>query len=281
MKLTVLSANLWLLPPPSTLDNKKRLEKFVALANDLKPDIINLQEVWLNGYKSYLKKHLKNYHLVSSKSIFLNKSGLVTFLKHRPILCEFHQFEITKKHSPLERVASKGLLRSQFYKAGRLFNVINTHIYETIDKEKIMIKQDQAEIVLNWALNHNPTIVAGDLNTNPAELEKFFENFVTEERLQETYSEENEYTQKLFNHLSNKNGVHYAKPDYVFLNLKSKKANIKTRAIKDPLVSDHYPLFAEIDMPDVRSLGAEIVYQANIFRRSRDFAKRLFRRKRN
>jgi len=247
MKLTILNANLWLLPPPSSVDNTNRLNKFIALAKKLDPDIINLQEVWLNEYIKKLKKSFKNYYLVSPRSIIYNKSGLVTISKYKPKKWKYHQYKITREFGLVERLANKGYLKLEIKINNKLLNLFNTHIYESPHPNKQFIKETQAKSLKKEILKNNISIATGDLNLKLSSFKKIFPNIITEQNPLNTYLEENKYTKMIFNQLKNRTGIYNRKPDYILVNSKSKKISIQTKVIKKPLISDHYPFIAEVD----------------------------------
>jgi endonuclease/exonuclease/phosphatase family metal-dependent hydrolase len=136
-----------------------------------------------------------------------------------------------------------------FEKNGKIITIINTHIYESLELEKLKIKLSQAKVICQKAFEHNPTIVAGDFNMEPETVVASLNGFSLENTMHHTYSIENEYALKMFNQIANKNGVHYHKPDYIFAHIKG--AEVKSEVIKNPLVSDHYPLFATITVPEL------------------------------
>ncbi len=247
--IKVLTANLWLLPPPTSLDNTKRLDGLIDLVIELDPDVVNLQEVWLKQYVNRIKTRLKNYHLVTPKSIFYNKSGLVTLLKQRPLKSQFHQFGITKEFNTIERFAGKGFLKTQFAFKGNLFTVINTHIYQSEDEKRLELKLNQIKEVVKKARKHNPTIIAGDLNTPPRSYGLLLSKLITEPKIPVTYSESNKYAHKAVNMLLNKEGVYNTHPDRIITNIKSKQAKVKVVALTNVEISDHYPLLAEVTLP--------------------------------
>lgn len=244
MEISVLNANLWLLPPPAAVDNNKRLFKFIKLIKKYSPDVVNLQEVWLNKYTNYLKYNLPEYNLTKPKSFFINKSGLVTLSRFKPIKFSFSQYPKHKDFDAVEKVASKGYLKITFKKEGKEITLINTHIYETLEQVKLKIKFGQIKHLLKKTLEHNPTIVAGDFNADTFNLPNGFNNLAAENDYKPTYSLENKYAKALINGIMNRHGVHYQKPDYVFANIKG--AKIESQVIKNPLISDHYPIYAKV-----------------------------------
>jgi endonuclease/exonuclease/phosphatase family metal-dependent hydrolase len=248
MKIKILSANMWLLPPPASLDNQKRINAFVKLAKKLDPDVINFQEVWLKQYAQKIKSALPNYHFTSPKSLFYNKSGLITLTKEKPFSKKFHQFKIKRQYNPFERIARKGFLRVQIKIKDKTISIINAHIYHSRHTATIKLKLGQIKEVLRVARENGPAIIAGDLNTPPNFYKNLIKNFLTEEKNPETYSEKNKYTHMMANAILNKEGVYNPYPDRVLFFPKSSTANIKTATINEPVISDHYPLSAKINL---------------------------------
>jgi endonuclease/exonuclease/phosphatase family metal-dependent hydrolase len=245
MQLTLLTANMWLLPPPASADNDLRLERLIRLIKKKNPDIVNLQEVWMEKYVKAIKAKLPQYNVLSPRSFWFNKSGLMTLTKFPAKHTRFNTFKTSLNFNPIELLASKGYLKTTMDINSKEFELINTHLYESAGNSKFAIRIAQAKKVLTNALKHNPTIVAGDFNFNTDEIFKLFNTLKKEKSPTPTYCATNKYTQILYNALSNLNGVHHQKPDYIFVNMK-KDVSITSKAITSPLVSDHYPLLATI-----------------------------------
>lgn len=247
--IKVLSANLWLLPTPASLDNSKRLDDFIELALELDPEVINLQEVWLNQYVNRIKSRLHKYNLITPRSLLYHKSGLITLIKQKPIKTEFHKFDIKKDFKAVERILGKGFLRTQFAFKGNLVTVINTHIYQTENQEKLNLQLNQLKQIIKRAKKHNPTIIAGDLNMIPNTYSNLIKDFQTESILPKSYSETNSYAHKAVNVLMNNGGIYNSFPDRIIAHIKSQKAQVNITALTTPIVSDHYPLLAQISFP--------------------------------
>ncbi len=248
MKLKVLSANLWLLPPPTSFDNNKRLERFIRLAKKIDADIISLQEVWLNEYVAKLKKGLSKYFVVSPRSIIFNKSGLVTLSKAKPVSWKYHAHKPVSGIGLLEKFADKGFLEIKVSFSGHEVIAVNTHIYQSQDEHQQKIKLEQTKGVMACVNKHNPTIVSGDFNLKPPDFLKFIGDMIRDKDFVRTYLAENKYTFQAFNQILNWSGIYNDTPDYVFLNSKSKTAKVKSEVISKPLVSDHYPILSEITL---------------------------------
>jgi endonuclease/exonuclease/phosphatase family metal-dependent hydrolase len=273
--ITVLNANLWLLPPPTSVDNDKRLNKFLKLVKRLDPDVITLQEVWLKKYLNKIKKSLTNYHLSSTHFPLYNKSGLATLTKSKPLKTSFNQFKIGSNFKAIERITYKGFLTVQFSKSGNLFTVLNTHIYQTENINMLETKLTQIKAVLQKAKKHNPTIIAGDFNTIPGHYYKLIDNFLTNKDFPVSYSPENKYAHKAVNLIMNKDGVYNDKPDIILANIKSKKATIKVESLASPLISDHYPMLAQITLPNGKYIKTGIRRSKNVIKKPFSIARSL------
>lgn len=254
VKITLLNSNMWLLPPPSAIDNNKRLDKLIKFIKKTKPDVINLQEIWLKQYAARIKKELSEYHFVSpSKMMIYHQSGLVTLLKEKPMKSEFIKHTVTKDFNAVERFANKGMLISSFEKGGHIISVINTHIHDTRDISKYKIAIKQTEELIKKAILHNPTIVSGDFNMPFDTLKHILKPFKLGTDTSETYSPNNPYTKKGLEYIRNMEHIHLTRPDYVFANLNGMKgAKIESKVITKPLLADHYSITAIITLPDVK-----------------------------
>ncbi|GEM_PF-3086351 len=276
--LKILTANMWLLPPPTSINNQERLDNFINLVKKLDPDAINLQEVWLNKYINYLKKKLLSYRVINTSSLFYNKSGLVTLIKHKPIKVEFHKFDIKNDLDPVERIASKGFLRTQFSKGGNLINLINTHVYQSFDESKLKIKLSQIEEVIKKSKAANPTIIAGDLNVFPEKISKLVDQLQKELEVPVTYSENNAYAHKAVNIILNRDGVYNERPNRILANIKKPISPIKLEVIKNPLVSDHFPLLAEITLPRGKYIKTSLSKGKKILMTPKSIAKKILKK---
>jgi endonuclease/exonuclease/phosphatase family metal-dependent hydrolase len=184
--------------------------------------------------------------VVSPRSLIFNKSGLVTLTKAKPVSWKYHPHKKISGVKLLEKFADKGFLRVKLEIEGEEYFVINTHIYQSEDELKQKIKFEQTEGVLNYVKAHNPTILTGDFNMKPKELPKLIKSFVRDQKFVSTYLAENKYTFRAFNQIMNWRGIYNDTPDYVFLHSRAKGASVKTQVIAKPVVSDHYPILAEI-----------------------------------
>ncbi len=224
------------MPKPLSIKEKQRLSQIISVIRENNPDVIALQEVWLSKYAKEIERQLKEYTFTMSGSFFYNKSGLVTGVKKSNDI-EINYFPFTKKHSLVERVARKG------YHSVKLSNdlfFVNTHLYtQTNDAEKA-ITASQFRLIQKL-MPTKQVIVAGDLNLNERELNKFNIRFDYDTSYGLTISSSNYLTQARCNKFLKQD----LKIDYL-LATKEKTASLVTKCITKPIVSDHYMLLSSI-----------------------------------
>ncbi len=241
MKIKILSSNCWLLPPPFSVENRKRLKKLIGLIRKTNPDIIALQEVWLNKYVSLLKKGFSDYFAVSLNKGFFNKTGLVTLSKLKPNSVDFYFFKKTKKHSLVESFAKKGYQKIIFDIGQKKLAFINTHLYAPVlELEEKMAAQQFNEIKRNC--KDKNLILAGDLNIRKSDFKRFNPGLFcykpdknSDERLLDIYRKIK------FNRI-----VRY--DDRVNYILPKQKSQFKVKNIVSPIISDHFPIEAILDI---------------------------------
>jgi exonuclease III len=259
-----LSLNLWLLPPPVSAHNQKRLKTFVALAKAVNPDFITLQEVWLKQYIGYLKRRLPEYHFIYSKPSFLNKSGLLTLSKYKPVSSNFKEYDVTKDYKFTEAVCRKGFQRIVFDIKGKKVVLLNTHLYAPYAKNRIYnlrkkdkeIRVSQFNVLKEATKNDRFAVVSGDLNLTSEELSSLNGGyFVLENNKHHTWKPY-DYKSKLTNP-SIRPLIRFAKfilfepekerkLDHLLVKSKNEDVNIISRVIKEPVVSDHLPILSSI-----------------------------------
>jgi endonuclease/exonuclease/phosphatase family metal-dependent hydrolase len=252
MELKILDINLWLLPPPLSAENQKRLSRFVELSKKLSPDIIALQEVWLIKYAKYLKANLPGYHAYFSKSKKFNKSGLVTLSKIKPASWSHEYFKASKKEGLVERAARKGYIIIKLKIDGKHLNVLNTHLHASNLRmvSKITISQFNN---LRSATRRGNWIVVGDLNI-PQQI--FLDlnrmHFRYKSVRYPTLERSNRYARMRLNRFAK----YPKKLDYVLLRTSTKKEfSVKTKRIRSPPLSDHYGLLSHIRLNGMKPKG--------------------------
>lgn len=247
--LTVLSANLWLLPGPFASDKKLRLQNFKEIVKRSDPDIINLQEVWLSSHVSELRQEFNEYNLVSNASRIFNTSGLVTLTKEKPVSHAFQEFGKSIKMGIVERIINKGFLNIEIEINGKKVQIFNTHLYDSQVPSRQKFKINQSQELLEEAIKEKIAVISGDFNLLKEDFLRVFKEFLHEDTMLPTYIEKNPYTKKLFNQYK---AVRYGedarntKPDYVAIRSPRARAGMKTEVITDPIVSDHYPILARV-----------------------------------
>jgi exonuclease III len=242
----MLNLNLWLLPPPFSAENKKRLKRFVKLVERLKPDVITLQEVWLNRYVDYLKIKLKDYFVFATRKGFLNKSGLVTLTRIKPTSSRIGFFGITKNHSIRERFARKGCHVIKIPIGKKIVSIINTHLYTPIKKADKKITMKQFEFLKKISSKCN-AIIQGDLNLKLNEVLKLNKgHFLCDSKKDITFSKKNKYHNSRINMFLEDSS---ARIDHVLSRiLPKKKMTFRSKVIKSPLLSDHFAVFAMVEV---------------------------------
>jgi len=249
MVLKILNANLWLISRGVSRDIQKRMENFVAMVDKLDPDVILLQEVWKVKYANYLKKALPKYYSVSSEKFWLaNKCGLVAFSKLPVYDVSFIEYDSKKGSSLLEKLAKKGILSFKIKYEGSEIGFYTAHLYNwSTAKEKQFTISQLVEFV--QLAKTKTSISAGDLNLKLDEVQNVCKGLISiDESVENTVSENNPYTKGKIHKNMSKMGENKLnrKTDYFLFNFPLNKIVTQTKVIRDPLVSDHYPLFTEI-----------------------------------
>ena len=241
MKLKLLSLNLWQLPRPFSAHNRERLDRFIDYVQKAKPDIIACQEVWMKSSLNHLRKNLKEklgYHCIVSPGI-INRSGLVTFTKFKPIKASLHSFKKRGRYNFIERIVSKGFQKIKFKK----FTLINSHLYNPMynTEGKQTIRQFKQ---IKKATKDEDTVLLGDLNLDWKQfLLHNDDHFIHDNNKQLTTTRKNWYQNLRFNRWMESD----FKDDYILFRSNTiKLLELKTRVIRKPLFSDHYALAATI-----------------------------------
>src|SRR3989344_5921156 len=199
MEISIFNLNCWLFPPPISADCDTRLSSIVDLIKERDPEIICLQEVWSNKYLKLLKQKLTDYHCVSSGSLFYNQSGLVIFLKEKPLSSHVNFFKLSFHHNFTEWFLRKGYVETDIKRNGDKWTIINTHLYAAFSKktEKVI---DEQFLELASKISGMNIILCGDLNLEEEKFEKLNQGKFS--RLcdsQNTSDINNPYSRKRFN----------------------------------------------------------------------------------
>ncbi len=232
---TIFNLNCWLLPPPFAVDNMARLKKIIRLIQEYRPYYITLQEVWLQKDVAILRKELPAYTFTASLGRFFNQSGLVTGIFGVDNYAEKPFFDFTSAHSRIEIWGKKGC---HIYTKDEL-TLVNTHLYSATKETERNIPFLQFQCIERRVGDTN-AILCGDLNIEERE-------FISTNKLF-AYNPIECFTLRVDNYYANKrfNVTQYNKTiDYI---IPTKKSGLKAfvQVIDEPVVSDHYALFAEV-----------------------------------
>ncbi len=245
MKFKLLNLNLWLIPRPFSIQLKQRVHGFLSIVEDLQPDVINLQEVWTTKWVNYLKGKLKGYHLISNHGLFYNTKGLVIFSKIKPKTTIKKQLIRPRQQNLLESLIGRGYIAITLPVNEKLLTIYNTHLYSPIFKgeEKLTIRQFKE--LKRSAIRQN-LILSGDLNLPRPRLLELNQNYFVEDGIDEFSISEKNYYQNVRINMLLKGDL---KTDYILHKAESLKIKLlNAKLIKQPEVSDHYPLFAEFEI---------------------------------
>lgn len=241
-QISIFNLNCWLFPTPLSSDSSIRLSKILDMINEYSPDIITLQEVWSNKHLNFLKQKLPKYFSTSSKTLFYNQSGLVIFIKQHPAFQKVNFFKLSLDQNFTEWFLHKGYISIDFELGNKKFTLINTHLYAPFSKSTKNIPEEQLELVADLTLKEN-TIICGDFNLEEEKVEKILgQKFVRICNSEPTSDGKSPYSYKRFN----KYMSHQSKKiDYIFFK-NTTPVKFDYRLIKNPFVSDHYPMFCKI-----------------------------------
>ncbi len=245
MELKILDINLWMLPPPLSSDNKKRLSKFVEVVSKLDPDLITLQEIWLIKDVKYLGKSLPDYHIFYSGRKRFNNSGLVILTKKKPFSEKLFQFRAYHKEGLIERAARKGYQVIKLRLKGKSISILNTHLYAARKNRANPVTLFQFRTLKRVTARGN-WIISGDLNI-PQEIFIDLNNshFKYKAFKTPTISQSNKYTKSRLNRFDRCE----KKIDYLLLKSASHKDfSHRAKIITSPLMSDHYAIYSVITL---------------------------------
>ena len=234
MEFKILNLNCWLLPPPFSIENTRRLSGVIQLINNIKPEIFTLQEVWLSTYTSHLIKSLPKYFIKTSDSLVYNKTGLVIGSSLPVKSVSSRRFKTNLNINLIELVAQKGFIRLDLLSG---ISVINIHSYAPLFSKEKRITIGQFNL-LKQETNDTSTsfILTGDFNLTTAELEGHNEGwFKLDPNTLPTLSSKNRYTKTHFNRFGRKD----EKVDHILVR-SSRQVSIQTTLLDDSVLSDHY-----------------------------------------
>ncbi|NLI78699.1 MAG: hypothetical protein GX442_19950 [Candidatus Riflebacteria bacterium] len=234
--LTVMTANLWLLPPPAASRHLERLDRFAAMVRETRPDVALLQEVWLPSFILRLRQHLPDYHVVTGPLGLYNETGLVILSREAPLDTWRAVFDRTRRHNLVELVAGKGCLGVRLPSPAGPVEVVDTHLYAASgEAERGAITRQQFAGLLEACRGRpRPLILGGDLNLSASDVVDLNEGRFHQE-------------QDLLSGTANGNPLR--KIDHVIaLVAPGGNAEIRSVVLRDPRVSDHCPVLATVTL---------------------------------
>ena len=199
------------------------------------PDVVCLQEVWLNVYVRRFISALPEFTFQFSDTLLFNRSGLVLATKRPVKSVRSGVFPDSKEHNLEEKLAGKGWQLVIFENV----SLLHTHLYYSKGSDFSMT---QAQLQQLEALDlPDTTVLVGDCNLPRNQFCENTTRFVCPENTTHTHTSSNSYANARFNNPSD------AKLSYI---TPSKEVNIrvKTNVCKQPIMSDHYALISYVEI---------------------------------
>lgn len=255
--LTLLNANLWLLPGGFAVDKEARIARFVAYARHLWPHVITLQEVWTTNQVAYLKRRFPEYAVFASGGRGpVNEGGLVTLTRLPSDSAGFSAFAPGRGASLVERQARKGYLTVRLATPAFKTCIINTHLYSPGNPRELALTAAQFE-TLRRLRPAGDYVIVGDLNLAQSAFDRLNGAFfLTEEDTAHTVDPGNRYRRK---GLSASRRQKSLKSDRLLIpRAQAWRFALRSVLIREPLVSDHYVLGYRLELqepPLARHLG--------------------------
>lgn len=238
MQLKLASINFWGLAWPWTMHKQKRLNSLVEFVKKENFDIVCLQEIWRSKDAKKILSGLSEYNYYIEAKRMKNPSGLVILSKFPLGEGSYLPFGTVDYE---EVVFRKGMLIADcIFPSGESVRIINTHLYTTLRPLNSRIWSRQIAELYS-ALNNNRTIVFGDFNYHYPNFPFPELNILTPTECA-TRNTENYYNKKMFNRFSRVNMV----CDLILANFEA--MIISNEIVKEPLISDHYPVSALIEL---------------------------------
>ncbi len=236
LTLTVMTANLWLLPPPAASRHLERLDRFAAMVRETLPDVVLLQEVWLPSFILRLRQHLPEYHAVTGPLGLYNETGLVILSREAPLDTWRAVFDRTRRHNLVELAAGKGCLGVRLPSPAGPVEVVDTHLYAASgEAERRAITRQQFVGLLDACRGRpRPLILGGDLNLSASDVVELNEGRFHQE-------------QDLLSGTADGNPLR--KIDHIIaLSAPGGNAAIRSAVLREPRVSDHCPVLATVTL---------------------------------
>lgn len=255
--MRILSLNIW--GAPYAKDRAARLGAITDEIKRLNPDVIVLQEVFLPGQRQHFIEALApiyNYsHYFYSGVI---GSGLLTLSRYPIVDAIFHRFRLGGKPERLQHgdyFAGKGIGLTRIDAPEGLYNVFNSHThaqYQEQDTDEYAIFTDsnlyEAARFINAYADDNPTILCGDLNTQPDQTG--YRIITTLANLADAYLEQHAAHPVTFSAQNPYTGHDDQCLDYILL--RNAQSSTITRCMTEHFTgaylaySDHYGLLADV-----------------------------------
>jgi endonuclease/exonuclease/phosphatase family metal-dependent hydrolase len=231
--LRVLTANLFLLPPPFAADHEARMDAFALLVRGRNPDILILQEVWLERYLTGLRRRLPEYEVFAPEPAMGNPTGLAVFSRLPSVDARYRLYPSRLDFNLEEKLANKGFIAIGFSFGDRPFWIVNTHLYAHKGDLERSFTEAQFDTVKEFCAGlDGAVILGGDMNMEPA---------VLFPRLAGVLSVGPEGGRTAVR------GGPGRRIDYVMTRSSPDwQLAVRSEAVMEPVVSDHFPVFAEI-----------------------------------
>lgn len=237
MQLRIATFNVWGLPWPFSADKKKRLQQLVAFIKDTSPDILALQEVWLNWDIHALADALPEYHVFAKHWQLYNPSGLV-FVSRYPITSSLYipyHIKIFHKEMP----SRKGILACECRLNGKTIQLLNTHVYYAASEMESQSQISQVNHLVSF-LDRRPTLLFGDFNVSYDKLQLPSDFTIISDTSEKSMDEHNPFRNSRFNKVNTSDRL----PDMLFANF---PVDVKRKWIAhDIAMSDHHPVISDI-----------------------------------
>lgn len=194
------------------------------------PDMICLQEVWLNTYVRQLKNQLPTYTFQASDTLLFNRSGLLFASKEPVQTMQSGTFPDSQEHSLEEKLAGKGWQLASF----KDVTVLHTHLYAPTESSGYGMTKAQLQQLEALDLPDD-TVLVGDCNLPRDRFCQSTTRFVCPDDKAHTITSDNSYASARFNNPSD------AKWSYI-TPTKDARVSVTASVRKQPVVSDHYAL---------------------------------------
>ncbi len=231
--LRVLTANLFLLPSSFASDHEARLDEFTRIVHGRNPDLIILQEVWLESCLTELRRRLPEYEAFAPEPRVGNPTGLALFSRLACTDAQYRFYPARLDFNMDEKLARKGFLAVGFSLGQKPFWVVTTHLYAHAGDLELSFTKAQFQTVKDFcATLPGAVILGGDMNMEPP---------VLFPQLGGVFSVEPEGSRTAVR------GAPGRRIDYVMTRSSHDwELSARSEPVTDPVVSDHFPVFAEV-----------------------------------